>query len=75
MSVGAIQDEGDLERFLQAMLDRQGIRPPRASIQRVLLAELPAAAPEYEGQQVYIPDAAAGQKWRGCNGTTWDILG
>lgn len=74
MALGRLENEGDLERWLQAALDRLGIGKAPDRPRRFTTATLPAAN-KNEGLVVYVSDAAAGSKFQGSDGTSWVALG
>lgn len=72
MPIGSLATEQDLENFVRRLFDRwvaRSQRPPR-----YLTADLPPASKK-EGLVVYVPDAAAGSKYQGSDGTNWVPLG
>lgn len=73
--IGNLATEGDLEQWVKRLLDRLGVRAGASRVPVFTVASLPAAAPENEGVLVYVRDGAAGTKWRGSNGSSWDTLG
>lgn len=72
MAIEELNTKADLMRFIRQQLGTRtpaGVRPPV-----YLTAVIPAAA-NHEGEIIYVPDAAAGAKFQGSNGSAWVNLG
>ena len=81
MSIGNLETEADLRRFIEAQLGTMPQRleqvvskAARTKPKAFTVATLPPAA-EHTGEIVYVSDAAAGSKLQYSDGASWVVAG